>query len=80
MTTAASGVAVTEAGAPGFEPGIAGPKPAALPLGYAPLVGDSLGTLGEEEDQSGDGDQGDHGDRDRLQEPESDRHAEDEQL
>ena len=25
------------AGAPGFEPGIAGPKPAALPLGYAPL-------------------------------------------
>src|SRR5262249_7399738 len=27
----------TLAGAPGFEPGIAGPKPAALPLGYAPL-------------------------------------------
>ena len=26
------------AGAPGFEPGIAGPKPAALPLGYAPLA------------------------------------------
>src|SRR5947209_3248636 len=25
-----------KAGAPGFEPGIAGPKPAALPLGYAP--------------------------------------------
>src|SRR5271155_1499626 len=25
------------AGEPGFEPGIAGPKPAALPLGYAPL-------------------------------------------
>ena len=25
------------AGAPGFEPGIAGPKPAALPLGYAPV-------------------------------------------
>src|SRR5262245_31057526 len=24
------------AGAPGFEPGIAGPKPAALPLGHAP--------------------------------------------
>jgi hypothetical protein len=24
------------AGAPGFEPGITGPKPAALPLGYAP--------------------------------------------
>lgn len=25
-------------GAPGFEPGIAGPKPAALPLGYAPSI------------------------------------------
>jgi hypothetical protein len=24
------------AGAPGFEPGITGPKPIALPLGYAP--------------------------------------------
>ena len=35
---AAGGVWVTGqmAGAPGFEPGIAGPKPAALPLGYAP--------------------------------------------
>ena len=27
-----------EAGAPGFEPGITGPKPVALPLGYAPPV------------------------------------------
>ena len=26
----------TEAGAPGFEPGITGPKPVALPLGHAP--------------------------------------------
>ena len=34
MTTAAS--RSVKAGAPGFEPGIAGPKPAALPLGYAP--------------------------------------------
>src|SRR5262245_27910691 len=34
MTTAAS--VPVKAGAPGFEPGIAGPKPAALPLGYAP--------------------------------------------
>src|SRR5919197_6113824 len=33
-TTASSEL---KAGAPGFEPGIAGPKPAALPLGYAPL-------------------------------------------
>src|SRR5207248_2169453 len=38
MTTVASFRAVKRkmAGAPGFEPGIAGPKPAALPLGYAP--------------------------------------------
>ena len=38
ITTAASGLfdAIARAGAPGFEPGIAGPKPAALPLGYAP--------------------------------------------
>ncbi len=27
------------AGAPGFEPGITGPKPVALPLGYAPTTG-----------------------------------------
>jgi hypothetical protein len=27
----------TLAGAPGFEPGITGPKPVALPLGYAPV-------------------------------------------
>ncbi len=26
------------AGAPGFEPGITGPKPVALPLGHAPLT------------------------------------------
>src|SRR5262245_56039071 len=40
ITTAASSPDIT--GAPGFEPGIAGPKPAALPLGYAP----STGTVG----------------------------------
>ena len=41
MTTAArfGSSWVQMAGAPGFEPGIAGPKPAALPLGYAPLIG-----------------------------------------
>ena len=40
----ASRLTVTEmAGAPGFEPGIAGPKPAALPLGYAPLGATSIG-------------------------------------
>src|SRR5690349_5155712 len=31
------------AGAPGFEPGMAGPKPAALPLGYAPTGPINLG-------------------------------------
>ena len=42
MTTAASvardsDIVGTLAGAPGFEPGITGPKPVALPLGYAPV-------------------------------------------
>src|SRR5215472_4680639 len=37
ITVASIWVTTSEiAGAPGFEPGIAGPKPAALPLGYAP--------------------------------------------
>src|SRR3954451_21706569 len=37
ITTAARLLGIwAMAGAPGFEPGIAGPKPAALPLGYAP--------------------------------------------
>ncbi len=43
------------AGAPGFEPGIAGPKPAALPLGYAPPSTDCASGLGrsfaEQQDQ-----------------------------
>ena len=43
MTTAASLVGivgvVSMAGAPGFEPGITGPKPVALPLGHAPEQG-----------------------------------------
>ena len=42
ITTAASferesDMVGTLAGAPGFEPGITGPKPVALPLGYAPV-------------------------------------------
>ena len=36
----------TEAGAPGFEPGITGPKPVALPLGHAPLRGAHLASHG----------------------------------
>ena len=44
MTTAPSVLSPlddTEAGAPGFEPGITGPKPVALPLGHAPERGSS---------------------------------------
>ena len=37
---------VTKAGAPGFEPGITGPKPVALPLGHAPECGRHLATPG----------------------------------
>ena len=43
------------AGAPGFEPGIAGPKPAALPLGYAPQCGEykpGLLAFSEEEERA----------------------------
>jgi hypothetical protein len=40
------------AGAPGFEPGITGPKPVALPLGYAPMVGtEILPAISEEQDE-----------------------------
>src|SRR5438874_8187126 len=83
MTTAASFRSVTDsngAGAPGFEPGIAGPKPAALPLGYAPprASAESLGSIGEEGGKRGqrqdcDCDQGqrsnhEHEDRDERHE------------
>jgi hypothetical protein len=37
------GLMRAKAGAPGFEPGVAGPKPAALPLGYAPKAALSHG-------------------------------------
>ena len=43
----------TEAGAPGFEPGITGPKPVALPLGHAPLRGAHLATHGRSTASSG---------------------------
>ena len=54
------------AGAPGFEPGITGPKPVALPLGYAPQQVEhllhsvclnekqSLAPAGEEQDERDD--------------------------
>src|SRR5437764_4713357 len=69
ITTAASGFVVElmrMAGAPGFEPGVAGPKPAALPLGYAPAsVGPFRGPVDEEEVQRdhrehAGGDEGEH--------------------
>src|SRR5579884_341088 len=66
MTTAArSAISAPSAmaGAPGFEPGIAGPKPAALPLGYAPLrFGSwSLPPVAEEQEE---GDERERDDRD----------------
>src|SRR5581483_5935633 len=76
------------AGAPGFEPGIAGPKPAALPLGYAPLrteykgapAGPSAMPFGEEEHQRDDREQCDDRDRDGFHEAERERHAEEKKL
>src|SRR5579871_6498351 len=74
------------AGAPGFEPGIAGPKPAALPLGYAPLP-PSIGArrrapdrarsdavaLEKEEDERDYRQNHDRGDRRPLRDEEDDR-------
>ena len=51
------------AGAPGFEPGIAGPKPAALPLGYAPSFG-GLAVYRRSTEEEGERDRGDHDERD----------------
>src|SRR5215510_6103175 len=67
------------AGAPGFEPGIAGPKPAALPLGYAPSAALILFralvvlALGEEVDERDDGDDRDRDDGGRLRQEPHDR-------
>ena len=36
-----------EAGAPGFEPGITGPKPVALPLGHAPPAASGAASIGQ---------------------------------
>ena len=44
------------AGAPGFEPGITGPKPVALPLGYAPGQDAILAAVNEEIREPEDGD------------------------
>src|SRR6516164_353944 len=75
------------AGAPGFEPGIAGPKPAALPLGYAPLrpeykCGPRPGSaaIREQDEERDHREQRDDRDRHGLDEAERERHAEDDQL
>ena len=64
MTTTASGrlTRLMMAGAPGFEPGIAGPKPAALPLGYAPgIQAVSLTTVEKDQEERNSGEQpGEH--------------------
>src|SRR5579863_5258724 len=96
-TTAAMGVSLTlprpeMAGAPGFEPGIAGPKPAALPLGYAPLGAEYrrdpsrrpprsvLIALREQDHERDDGDDRDGGDRGPLDDEEEDRDEHGERL
>src|SRR4051794_31957204 len=83
ITTAARSSAMGQvmkvAGAPGFEPGITGPKPVALPLGHAPSRGRMLPAVGEDEekgDRSEDAggedgrpeqDEGENGSQDREQ-------------
>ncbi len=93
-TTAASSDPFTDAframaGAPGFEPGIAGPKPAALPLGYAPprvvpkesgQTTQILAPAAEQDDERNDG-QDRHGDDGKCGEhEEQDGHEGDERL
>src|SRR5215218_1377826 len=75
------------AGAPGFEPGITGPKPVALPLGYAPKLERCwcrpqriLPAVAEEHDQRDDGDDTDGDQRKRSDEDDQDRNERDERL
>ena len=69
MTTAASSLrdsvtVGTLAGAPGFEPGITGPKPVALPLGHAPRLGKLiLAAVAQEDDERDDGQEHERNDR-----------------
>src|SRR3954447_19176366 len=83
MMTAARSLIAT--GAPGFEPGIAGPKPAALPLGYAPPPGKGKSCLcapviRKEVGEGGDGDDGDDPDRDPLEDEGEQHHEESHRL
>jgi hypothetical protein len=72
------------AGAPGFEPGIAGPKPAALPLGYAPekwcRPHEILPAAAEQHDEGDDGQDRHCDDGDRGDDEEQKRHEGDERL
>src|SRR6202030_3650708 len=94
MTTAARSVLAIRAGAPGFEPGIAGPKPAALPLGYAPLrpsigarrwpvprlLGALALALGEQHHEGGDGNEHDRDLGAQFGDVKHDRHEHRERL
>src|SRR5204862_6174584 len=69
------------AGAPGFEPGIAGPKPAALPLGYAPRsVRTTLAAVGEEDDERDDRQDRDCEDREAADQRDEHGYQRDENL
>src|SRR5687767_2938595 len=73
------------AGAPGFEPGITGPKPASLPLGYAPKMERCrrrtiLPAVTEKHDQRDDGQDADGDQRERPDDDDEDRNQRDERL
>ena len=65
------------AGAGGFEPPVTGPKPAALPLGYAPPAihgtsnqeSSSTGTFKQEDGQEEEGEGHEHEDGEELHQP-----------
>src|SRR6478752_5550213 len=95
MTTAASlgesDTVGTLAGAPGFEPGITGPKPVALPLGHAPVNRDAectrrLGRAGrsapveQQDGQCNRRQNGNEDDREDADEQESERNEHDHEL
>ena len=96
MTTAASlgrdsDTVGTLAGAPGFEPGITGPKPVALPLGHAPVNRDAECTrrpgragrsaaVEQEHGQCNRRENGDDDDRQDADEHEADGNEHDDEL
>ena len=96
MTTAASlgrdsDTVGTLAGAPGFEPGITGPKPVALPLGHAPVNRDAECTrrrgrsgwsapVEQEHGERHDREKRDQDDREHADEHDADGHEHDDEL